>query len=398
MMIPTILCALFCAAAQETPRTEKEFTTRTLDFSFKLHHAIAKESPGKNVFISPTSILIAFGMAASGARGETQEEIVKVLGLEGWKREDVDRQIGAMLDRWTAPDQKVRLEIANSFWAAKDFGFHDDYIKGLQKAYRATADSVDFTSGATADRIDQWVVDHTAGKIPTIVQRPIPADTVLFLINAVYFKGEWTEQFDPAASQAKIFHLPDGKPSLPVFMTKMGRFQYLKTPEFASVRIPYGAKGQVGFYLFLPTDPKAADATSLGLTAATWHGWHGQGPSSYRKAEGTIQFPKFKSGSKVNLIPVLKGMGMKRPFMGGADFSGMSPAGKKFVIDSALHKTFVDVNEKGTEAAAVTALRASVTSAGPPPFVFIADRPFFCAIVDDETETFLFTGWIADPR
>ena len=122
----------------------------------------------------------------------------------------------------------------------------------------------------------------------------------------------------------------------------------------------------------------------------TWRG--------HSRAEGTVEFPRFKTGSDLQLIPVLKGLGMKRAFSEGADFSGMSPAGKKFVIDSVQHKTYVDVNEEGTEAAAVTTIRMGITSAPSPPFTFVADRPFFCAIVDDETNTFLFTGWIADPK
>jgi serpin B len=393
-MVSTIFSLLLCAAAQEPVPGEKEFCSRALDFSFKVHDAVVSSSKGKNVFLSPTSMLLALGMAASGARGETRDEMVRALSLEGWNREEIDSCIGALLGRWTAPDDKVRLEIANSLWSDKDCGFAADYVRGLKKWYRAEATSVNMRDSATADLINQWASDHTAGKIPAIVERPIRDGTVLFLINAVYFKGEWTKTFDPAASAPKVFHLADGKPVLPVFMKQKGRFNYLDTHEFRAVRIPYGAKGRVGFYIVLPAEAKAGDGGLPKLTAALWTKWKG----SFESREGTVEFPKFRTGSELDLIPVLRGLGMKKAFATDADFSGMTGAGGGLAIQSVLHKTFVDVNEKGTEAAAVTAIRMGITSAPPPPFVFVADRPFFCAIVDDVTNTMLFTGWIADPR
>ncbi|HVE42913.1 MAG TPA: serpin family protein [Planctomycetota bacterium] len=394
----TILAVLLLLAScsSEVPEPigkTKELAAASTAFAFKLHGEALRQSEGKNVFLSPASVMFALSMAASGAGGETREEMLAALELKGWKREDLDASCAALL-RWLEGGiPGVRLDVANSAWLRQEFPFDSGYVKRLEDNYNARARAVDFKNPKTLESINDWVKDRTKGKIVKAGPAAIRPQDVLFLINAVYFKGEWREKFEKSLTRDQPFYLGNGKSKNLPFMQQTGRFRYADSRDFQAIRIPYGEKDRMSFYVVLPKEGISLNRVQDQL-AALGLKWN----AGFESATVHVEMPRFKLEVEVGLQPVLASMGMKKAFVPlEADFSGMSSKGRDLYISAVYHKTYVDVNEEGTEAAAVSTVAVGVTSAPPPPVLFRVDRPFFCAIADETTGTILFTGSIVDP-
>ncbi|MBW4643896.1 MAG: serpin family protein [Goleter apudmare HA4340-LM2] len=362
-------------------------------FGFKLFAEVLKNnSSEKNVFVSPSSVAIALAMTYNGASGSTQQVMAKTLELQGMDLSAINSSYAALKSLLENPDPLVQLAIANSLWADKDASLRSDFLQKAQDFYKAKVTTLNFQDAATPDVINSWVNENTQGKINKIVDTVDP-EQVLFLINAIYFKGQWSNEFDKTKTAQYPFYLTSGSQKPQQMMSQEGNYLYHETDQFQAVSLPYGKEGKLSFYIFLPKENSNLKAFEKNLSFENWAQWMTQ----FRNREGSIRLPKFKTDYEVTLNDALKALGMEEAFSSKADFSGM---GKNLAISQVKHKALIEVNEEGTEAAAATSVGIVATSYREPqkPFQMIIDRPFFCAIRDHQTGTILFMGSIVDPE
>lgn len=376
--------------AREVKPVNPKIVEANTRFGFKLFSEILKKDGKENVFISPSSVAIALSMAYNGTNGETKTAMAKALEFQGMTLEEINqahRNLKAALEK---ADPKVQLSIANALWARQGVDFNPSFLDRNAKFYDAKVKSLDFNQPASADEINGWVKESTRGKIPKIVDRINPND-VMFLMNAIYFKGKWTNEFDKSNTQTRPFTLVNGSKKQVPLMKRQGSYRYFETNQFQAISLPYGDE-RLSMYVFLPKSNLAEFQKSL--TAQNWQSWMKQ----FSAREGQIQLPRFKMDYDVELKEALSALGMGIAFNDAADFSGLSKETTK--IDQVKHKTFVEVNEEGTEAAAVTSIGIVATSIRVPeePFRMIVDRPFFSAIRDNQTGEILFMGTIVNPE
>lgn len=367
-------------------------TASTNSFAFKLNEEMPRN---ENYMFSPLSIKMALALTANGAEGETKTEMLNTLGIT-----DIDKynafaeefiakyadngEESAEQDETVYPyrekHSKVCLNVANSLWLNKTvaggIAFNADYVKKMQQYYDAELESVDNSNAV--QKINGWCSDKTKGKINRIIDDPA---FLAALVNAVYFKGEWATQFDEYATGDDTFTDRNGKENTVKFMNKTEDFAYYEDNDVQLVKMPYYGSN-IAMYVAL-TDDKRTDITPY------------MDKMSYEEVH--IKMPKFKTEYDVKLNDYLIKLGMGKAFLGGrAEFSPMFEGGGDFYIDQVLHKTYIDVDENGTEAAAVTAVMMKVTSAvgmeKPQPKQFIANKPFSYYIVDDDSKEILFMG------
>lgn len=374
----------------------KKMNSRLLDantrFGFKLFSEVLKEKQGENTFVSPSSVAIALAMTYNGASGSTQQAMARALELQGMSLQEVNQANAVLKEMLENPDPNVQLAIANSLWAKQGIPFKPDFLQRNQTYYKAEVAELDFTDPRATNRINDWVKKNTQGKIEKIVDQ-LKADDVMFLINAIYFKGQWTEKFDKNATAPAPFYLAKGKSKQHPMMVQTGKYRYFENEQFQAVSLPYGNE-RVSMYIFLPKPTSNLNAFYKTLNTKNWETWISQ----FGSRDGSIKIPRFKLEDEMQLNEALKALGMAEAFENRANFANLSSEPTK--IDEVKHKTFVEVNEEGTEAAAVTSVGIVATSAQIPqePFNLVADRPFFCAIRDNQTGTVLFMGSIVDPQ
>ncbi len=366
-------------------------------FGFKMFAELAKHGADRNIFVSAPSVAIALTMTYNGADSTTRDAMASALELEGLSLDQVNQANRALRSLLENPDSVVTLSIANSLWAREGLPFLPDFMNRNKEFYGARVTSLNFDDPSAAPTINAWVSENTHEKIQQIVDAPIDQGTILFLINAIYFKGAWTKTFDKARTVDRRFTPLGGAGKMLPFMHQSGSYPYLKGDGFQAVSLPYG-KGRVSMYIFLPNEGSNLATFQSGLTAASWEQWMAQ----FGMQEGDIALPRFKLEYEANLNSVLASLGMGIAFDAGrANFSKMFPItqSRNVFISKVKHKTFVDVNEEGTEAAAVTSVEVGITSIREPQqrFNFVVDRPFFFAIRDNQTGTILFMGSIVNP-
>ena len=382
---------------------EENVTTPDIDLTdlkadnsmaYKMNELMPKT---ENYMFSPLSIKMALALAANGADGETQAEIAKTAGLgdiqaynvyaqnliETYKavseKEEKQDDIRYLYDE--PKHEKTQLSIANSIWLNKDkagdITFKDEYIKAMKQFYDAEINNVGMADGA--DRINKWCSDKTNGKIPHIVDS---SNFLAALVNAVYFKAEWAEQFDEFFTHEDTFTDRNGEKQTLDFMEQTEEFAYYEDKDIQMVKMPY-VGGNTAMYIMLSGDKRVDFTPYINKT-------------EYQKVH--IKMPKFKVEYSVTLNDMLNKIGIQQAFVeGGADFTKMLQGGtNSFFIDTVLHKTYIDVDENGTEAAAVTAILVEATAAFEPeePVIkdFIADKPFSYIIRDEDTGEILFMG------
>ena len=363
-------------------------------FGFNLFAELGKKSTGKNLFISPTSIGLALAMTYNGAVGDTKIAMERALEIQGLNHSDLNRAYLELRSALESPDPKVQLNIANSLWAKKEVTFNPDFLARNKQFYGAEVTTLDFNNPGAPATINAWVNDKTKGKIEKIVDR-IDAQSILFLINAIYFKGAWANEFDKAKTKDEPFTTAAGQPTQHPIMHQSGDYKYLEGKDFQAVSLPY-AGGRVSMYIFLPAKDVRLEDFQKSLTAANWDTWLKQ----FVETKGEIGVPRFKIEYESTLNEALSALGMGVAFdPNRADFSGIAQGEERVFISSVKHKTFAEVNEEGTEAAAVTSVEMRATSAMRPrkAFRMIVDRPFFCAIADNKSGTVLFMGAINNP-
>lgn len=362
-------------------------------FGFNLFNRIQSQQPQENIVISPNSIAIALAMARRGTSKETLAEITTALELNRLDAANIDASYSELIKTLKNADPNVNLAIANSLWVNRDITLKQEFINDAQKFYLAEVNNLDFATPQAADIINDWVAKNTADKIPQIVDSLSPEDA-LYLINAIYFKGSWSNQFDPEATTQAPFYTEPNSPQPHQMMNQTGDYRYYENEQFQAVRIPYGKNQELGMYIFLPQETNDLETFNQQLNINNWQEWL----AKMRSRKGNITIPRFELEYETELQDVLSALGIKLIFNSAqADFSAMTDA--SVAIDNVKHKTFIEVNEEGTEAAAVTSIGIRVTSVEPEdiPFNMNVNRPFFFAIGDDITNSILFMGNVVEP-
>lgn len=289
-----------------------------------------------------------------------------------------------------------QLSVANALWAQKNYRFLREFIKLNDEYYKAGLENVDFTDAGEREKsrqmINAWVEEKTQEKIKNLIPKGVlDALTRLVLTNAIYFKGNWAEQFDKKLTSEQDFYVTKTKKVKAELMRKKDEFEFGQTKELMILHLPY--KGDdLKMVVLLPKRKHELARIEKELTSENLAKWQKQ----VRKQEVDVYLPKFKMTSEFGLKPVLSKMGMAVAFGRAADFSGMD--GTKFLyITAVLHKAFVEVNEEGTEAAAATGVVMGLRSIPTPPPVFRADHPFIFLIQDNSTGSILFAGRVMNP-
>ncbi|HEX2079463.1 MAG TPA: serpin family protein [Longimicrobium sp.] len=363
-------------------------------FGLDLFRRLANARPDANVVVSPLSAGLAVSMLANGAQGETLAGIERALAT-GMDLEALNGTNAALAQALRTAD--VELAIGNSLWARQGVPFLPAFLERNRRFYDAEVESLDLSSPAAAERINRWVSDRTNGRITRMVEPPISPEVVLYLMNAVYFKGRWAAEFEAAQTRPMPFRAAGGRTVQRPMMSRTGDYGYLRGDGFQAVRLPYRG-GRFAMYVLLPDASSSVAALRERLTPQAWAEWMG----GFGEREVRVVMPRYRINVESRLNAPLQAMGMADAFSQvHANFGAMLPTrsvpGQNVYVSEAKQKVFIEVNEEGTEAAAVTGIEVRATSAGPEPVSFIVDRPFLLAIRDDTTGALLFIGQVNDP-
>jgi serine protease inhibitor len=379
----------------ELPRplgsTEQALIQAGNAFAVKLLAQVHAAAPDSTVFLSPLSASMALGMTMNGAAGETLDQMRQTLGFGSMALSDIDASYRDLLDLLENLDPTVQLDVANAIFHRSTFQMEQPFLDTVRTYFDAEIQGLDFSDPSAAATINDWVKTATNGRIDGIVQPPIDPATMAFLLNAVYFKGDWTKSFDPADTYAGPFHLADGGTQDVRFMTKKDTLPYRATDAWQAVELPYGG-GAFVMTVAVPREGYTLDDVATGLGALLDTAGTSDGTWSEQVVE--VHLPRFQLEWGRTLNGDLEALGMVDAFdPDKADFTPMSRAVQLY-IQKVKQKTFLKVDETGTEAAAVTSVEMGVTSMPAGPVVVKADRPFFVAIRERLSGTVLFDGFI----
>ncbi|KAK8768967.1 hypothetical protein V5799_014571 [Amblyomma americanum] len=388
--------ALFAVVALVSSESDDAKLARAHNhFAVKLFKILAAQNPSSNVLFSPTSIAAAFAMAYAGARGSSEAELASVLGHMQVGLTEKPRTLAAykkLIELQASPN--VTLEVANMVLAQNSFQITESYKQQLHDFFDAELRSVDFANEGprVAAEVNAWVREKTRGKIDGILPEGQPLDDViLFILNAVYFKGSWATAFDPAKTKNKTFlnmgTAEVSKPAMHIFK----RFPYtrLDTLHAAAVEIPYSG-GRFSMVVLLPDFPTGLAALRDGLSLVVLE----DVDRKLTSRQVGLTLPKFDMSHSYHLVPAMRALGLNAVFGGGANFTGISESACLSISD-AVHKAAVEVNEEGTVATAATGLSIVPLSAviDPQPSVeFVVNRPFLYYIRDRSNNRVLFIG------
>lgn len=363
-----------CGPSYEKP-TDASETAFAISF-FKNVNAVTPKA--ENVVVSPYSAAVALSMLAEGAQGQTRVELDNALGGVLYKAEDLGE------------NDTVVVKSANSVWIDDNFSPRNRYVSLLEKDFDAFLTTLNFADPATLHAINNWCSENTAGKITEILDRLDPSN-VMVLINALYFNAPWENEFDPSMTSEQTFY-GLSKESKVKLMGQKAFLPYAEMNGFQMIQLPYEGL-RYSMYVILP--PEGSDLNKL-IPKATETVFN-SAVDALQIQEVRIFLPRFKVETSMLLNKPLQNMGIKTAFTSAADFSGIAEMGP-LVVDQVKQKCYVDVSEKGTEAAAVTAIQIRLTSARPVAKlpVMRVDRPFIFLIADTENQNVLFAGKIVN--
>jgi len=381
---------------EELNVTEK--TVRLIEaeniFGFELYQNVfTSETEYENIMVSPLSVSLALAMTYNGANGETKTAMEKTLKVYGLTPEDINTSYRDLVNSLKSLDPKVLLEIANAIFYRDDFQVENEFVSINKNYYDAEVSALDFGSPNALKTINDWVANKTHDKIDKILDN-ISNDHIMFLINAIYFKGIWQSEFEKKNTAEKDFYLENGSTVKTNFMQQENSVLYSSNEIFQAVQLPYG-QGNYTMNIFLPQAGKSLQDITENLNKENWKNWN----KNFVETNVDIELPKFKFEYELTMNQVLTDMGMGIAFTRGvADFTGINRGGN-LNIDYVKHKSFIEVNEEGTEAAAVTVVAIEFTSVGGTTKVpFYVNRPFLFAITEKSTGAVLFMGTVRNPQ
>jgi len=408
IVLAVLLCSVSCCSGitnlfRKTPKETKankesdkiaENVDKTLvnlntDFALKIFKGLSDEDKNLNVFISPISISLAIAMAYNGSKNQTQQGIAEALGFEDYNIDELNESFKILLSSMANIDEMVELYTGNSIWFEEDFTIEKDFTDLAENYYNASIYNVDFDNQDTAGKMNNWVSEATKGKISNIVNQGALTDSVMYLINAIYFKGEWKDKFKTENTKEDDFFLIDRDIKKVQMMENNEEYKYYDGSDFQMIRIPYG-RDKTAMYVFLPDE----DIEIAGFVNRLSSDLLNESIAEAADADAILKFPRFniEYGTK-SLIGPLKDLGMVNAFIADkADFDSIAPL---MFISQIDHKAIIEVNEEGTVAAAATSVGMGATAVQP--VEFIVNRPFVLLIRDDRTENILFIGKILEP-
>jgi serpin B len=355
--------------------TNASLTSGYNEVGFQLLRQSTQSGKDQNFLVSPLSVSTLLALTYNGAQGETQREIGNALGFATLSLNAINQSVLALHDGLSKTDSGVTLTTANSLWMRQEIPFNKLFLNIGKQYFKAQIQSLDFTSSQAVATINNWVNKQTHSKISQIIQELSPASAML-LVNAVYFKGLWQTQFKASRTQDSPFYLTAGETKMVPMMTRCDDFQYYEdesaTEPLQVVSLPYG-DGRLSLYLFLPSPKSSVDALIQNLASAKWNHWI----RGMRKKEGRVSLPRFKMSYEADLVAPLQNLGVQCMFNPGADFSRISSV-RPLYVSGMRHRAIIEVNEEGTEAAAVTMAQFAMCAPQPgdAPFEFTANRPF----------------------
>jgi serine protease inhibitor len=362
-------------------------------FGFGLLRELDRTRADSNIFMSPLSASMALGMTMNGSAGQTFDEMRTALAFGTRSGAEINASYRSLIDLLRGLDKAVDFRIANAIWYRAGFPFEQTFLDESRQFFDARVSGLDFGAPTAVPTINDWVNQSTNGKIDKIVEGPIASDVVMYLINAIYFNGSWTTRFDKSQTRPDQFTTVSGTTAPIAMMRRTETVRVAETADAQVLDLPYGG-GAFSMTILLPKPGKSIGAVVSSLTADSWQA--AVSNTTARSVE--LQMPKFSLRWEALLNDPLQALGMRQAFEGGrADFSRMSStAGDRLYISRVKQKSFVDVHEEGTEAAAVTSVEIRVTCACGPQVIRI-DRPFMFAIRERLSGTIIFLGKIVRP-
>ena len=407
LMMPAALALVSCRDSGEDgpvpPAKPIELGTRGVEkvaadnaFAFDLfRQTLATADDKTNAFISPLSVTMALGMLYNGTSPDAAAEMEEALGMSGFSAAQINAHYQTLMKALLEADPKTALAIANSIWAREGFPVKKSFYDVNREYYNAEVQSRDFDLQATLDEINKWCSDNTNTRIPKILDE-IPQDAVMYLINAVYFKGQWKFEFSKNNTGDHDFRLAGGSVKNVKMMSQETDLPVYWDETLRCVDLPYG-NGAFSMMVVMPSDENGSlDDLIAGLDADAYN----RAVDGLQESGVLLKLPRWKQECKFSLNDAAKNLGMERIFQEGGNLSGINDDDPTLHVSEIKHKTFVEVNEEGTEAAAITSIGMIATSVGPGagPIPFIADRPFLYIIRERSTGAILFMGRMDDPK
>lgn len=384
--------AVYAQSDGKAYSVDRELVNSNTEFALNIFKRLVEEDKDQNIFISPFSISTALAMTYNGAEGTTKEAMSRTLSLEEFDMERLNLEYDALIESLENADSQVQLSIANSIWIKKEFepAVKADFMRNTKDFYGSEVFARDFGDSKTVGEINGWIGEETKGKITRMLDSISP-DMAMFLVNAIYFKGDWAAKFDKANTKGDDFFLTDGSAARVDMMYNKEKYGYYDGEGFKAARLPYG-RDKLAMYVFLPDEGVDPDSFIGDLDAEEMDEYI----SGIRVTDDVmLKLPKFKiEYGKKRLNQALAGLGMGIAFTEGANFNGIAP--QDLAIAFVDHKAFVIVNEEGTEAAAATVVGIRTISI-PRITEFIVNRPFFFIIRDDRSGSILFMGKVVNP-
>jgi serine protease inhibitor len=359
-------------------------------FAFDIFKKVAESSgESENIIISPLSISYALSMTLNGANGTTRDAMLEALRVNGITPETINNSYKNLSEALLNVDKRVLISIANSVWTENNFVVKAPFTEILTGFYNAESKSFDISDPLAPKQMNSWIESKTNGLIKNMIDQ-LNDNTVMLLINAIYFKGKWKSQFDSKNTVQRSFEKPGGSTAEVPMMKQTSDIKIFTGEGFVLAEFPYG-QGNFVMDIILPDDHSGVNSIMPLINDTSFKGWLNQ----LHERETDVTFPRFKYGYKKQLKDILTMMGMGITFTDDADFSNISDL--SLLINDVTHQAFIETNEEGTEAAAATIVDVGVTSMPPPPLVLNIDHSFLYIIREITTNSILFMGRVADP-
>jgi serine protease inhibitor len=372
-----------------TPTIERKLVTAINGFAFQVFSQLCERGENRNLFISPLSLSIAMALLHNGADGSTKQELAQLLGIQDIEPDRVSTAYAALIDRLERSHHFSHLDIANSLWVRQGLTFKSEFRQSSQNFYSTEVFNLDFAKSDNLSVINAWIDRQTNGKIKEIVSSGnINADTILILLNAIYFKGVWKQQFNKADTKEYHFILLDNKFKLHPMMSQSGTYEYLQTQEFQAIVLPY-SESDINTIVFLPNEQNSLTDFLQCLNFEKFQEWRSQ----FFRMQGDLVLPRFTIEYEESLMDVFKTLGLEIALSGSANYQNITD--ESIAISDIKHKALIEVNEEGTEASAATGVMMQRSLRQK--FSMFVNRPFFCVIQDDRTGVILFMGAVWEP-